>query len=460
MSWRPYATEKTKCMWLALFLCVLQTTLCSEQKEACSRKTSGLSLLSMQRTLLRTAKSDRILSRVRALVQERVNLTANRRFQPGEHCNTAAAHWHFSERPVRWKVPKKMRDLCRRKHRKHGIKHGHRRNWCWVAIKHQCKKLDKVKQPWSEVWKMARENDGVPKVLQERFDPLEHPEICDHPSSGRSVAWTPTEWQESHAWLKQHVAVYVLNLATDTKRWQTVHEQLQKLGVSATRIEGVDLQKPGSLIEATQSGWIPDSFDMKQAERHCKRHAKKNKKKCGLRGTAGCASGHFKAQIQAHADGFPVALVLEDDSAIQDDFVPRLWSMLKTELPCDWDVVSLNSKCPFGRCVSKQLARVQPDFNEREQDCHFGVNFGTHGLLYRTERLPSIRRLMQNSTFNVMRPKCMDIDVALAAISNRLAYYAVPAVQFPSFLRHNTEFPSRRAAINKKRHSRKKKKRH
>jgi len=452
MTWVPYATLQNKCMWLVFFLCQLETTVCGKEA-ACSQMTSGSSLLSMQMTQHRTDSLSRVHAheRDRKLIrQDRLNLSANPRFQPGEHCNPAAPKAHFSERPARWEVPEVMKDLCRLKLEEHhdGINHGISRNWCWVAIKHQCKKLNKVKQPWSEVWEIARENNGVPTVLQDRFDPLEHPEICDQPSSGQSIARTPTEWQESHAWFKQHVAVYVLTLATDTKRWQNMHEQLQKLGVSATRIEGVDLQKPGSLVEARQSGWIPDSFDMEQAERQCQHVATK----CGLRGTAGCASAHFKAQIQAHADGFPVALILEDDTHIQDEFVPRLWSMVKTELPCDWDVVSLNSKCPFGRCVSKQLSRVQPDFNEHEQDCHFRVNFGTHGVLYRTERLPSIRQLMQNSTFDVMRPKCMDIDVALASISNRLAYYAVPAVQSPGFLAHITEFGSTRVAINTKWH--------
>jgi len=287
-------------------------------------------------------------------------------------------------------------------------------------------------------------------MLEERFDPLEHPKICDDPSSGRKVAWTLTEWQESRKWFKQHVAVYVLNLATDTGRWQRIETQLQELGVPATRIEGVDLREPNSLLAAKQSGWIPDSFDLEQAEMHAHSTVKKV---FGLRGSLGCASSHFKAQLQASADGFPVALVLEDDTFVQDDFVPRLWNMLKTELPCDWDIVSLNSKCPFGRCVSKQLARVQPDFNEREKDCHFGVNFGTHGLLYRTERLSSIRQLMQNATFDKTRPLCMDLDVALAAVSNRLAYYAVPAVQYPGFMAHmNKEFSSTRFAINKRRH--------
>jgi len=380
---------------------------------------------------------------------ESLNLTASRHFQPGEHCNSAAALWDFSDRPTRWEVPEVWRDRCRLNHGKQDD--GINRNWCWVAIKDQCKKLDKVKQPWSQVWAMARANGRVPEMLEERFDPLEHPEICDEPSSGRSPAWTHTEWQESREWLKQHVAVYVLNLATDTQRWQYIKSQLEKLGVPAKRIEGVDLQEPSSLIEAKQSGWIPESFDMEQAEMHAQ--SSKVKKIFGLRGSAGCASSHFRAQLQASADGFPVALVLEDDTLVQEDFVPRLWSMVKTELPCDWDVVSLNSKCPFGRCVSKHLARVQPDFNEREQDCHFGVNFGTHGLLYRTERLSSIRQLMQNATFDVTRPVCADLDVALASVSNRLAYYAVPAVQFPGFMVHmNGEFSSARFAINKRRH--------
>jgi len=380
---------------------------------------------------------------------ESLRVTTHRRFQPGEHCNPAVELLEFPDKPKYWELPEEWRERCRLNHGKQDD--GTNRNWCWVAIKNQCKLLDKVKQPWSQVWAMARANGKVPEMFDERFDPLEHPEICDEPSSGQSLAWTPTEWQMSREWLKQHVAVYVINLATDAKRWQYIQAQLEQLGLPAKRIEGVALQESKSLMEAKQSGWIPDSFDMEQAEMHAQ--SSTLKKISGLRGSAGCASSHFKAQIQSYSDGFPITLVLEDDTLLQEDFVPRLWNMVKTELPCDWDVVSLNSKCPVGRCVSKHLARVQPDFNEREQDCHFGVNFGTHGLLYRTERLPSIRQLMQNATFDVTRPPCMDLDVALASISNRMAYYAVPAVQFPGFMVHeNRAFVSTRAKINKKRH--------
>merc|ERR1719401_2319626 len=104
-------------------------------------------------------------------------------------------------------------------------------------------------------------------------------------------------------------------------------------------------------------------------------------------GTLGCASAHFKVQMQALADMSPLALVFEDDSWPEDDFVERLWSLVEEELPCDWEVTSLMSTCPYGMCVSRHLTRVQPDGNEPELGCRQGVNWGMHGMLYRTSSL-------------------------------------------------------------------------
>merc|ERR1712232_915569 len=107
-------------------------------------------------------------------------------------------------------------------------------------------------------------------------------------------------------------------------------------------------------------------------------------------GTTGCAAAHFKAQMKAIADGAKLAIIMEDDSWPSDDFVPRLWSLVREELPCDWEVVSLSSRCPFGKCISPHLTRV-PDGNEPEDRCRHGVNYGMQGILYRIESIPEVQ---------------------------------------------------------------------
>jgi hypothetical protein len=113
------------------------------------------------------------------------------------------------------------------------------------------------------------------------------------------------------------------------------------------------------------------------------------------------------------------------------------------ELPCDWQAVSLNSRCPFGRCISPHLSRVQPDANEPQWRCRHGVNYGFQGMLYRTNEIENLQRVWKPVVFNESQPHCLDVDVALASISDQVQFYAVPASQNPGFLREVSEGSSR-----------------
>merc|ERR1719414_1189520 len=70
-----------------------------------------------------------------------------------------------------------------------------------------------------------------------------------------------------------------------------------------------------------------------------------------------------------------------------------------------------------------------------------------HAVLYRTQALADIQILWKQAVFDEERPHCMDVDVALASISDRVGYYAVPSVQDPGFLRE-TNHKSARWDIN------------
>jgi len=152
-------------------------------------------------------------------------------------------------------------------------------------------------------------------------------------------------------------------------------------------------------------------------------------------GTISHASLHFKAQNQIVKDGALLGLVLEDDSYLIDGFVANLWRIVTTELPCDWDIVQLLARCPYGRCISKHLARIQPDGNEPDWRCRAGVNLGMHAMLYRTGSLPAVQELWQATTFNEKSPQCLDVDVALASISDRVGYYAIPSSHTPGLVK-------------------------
>jgi hypothetical protein len=171
----------------------------------------------------------------------------------------------------------------------------------------------------------------------------------------------------------------------------------------------------------------------------------------------GCAAAHFKAQAWALGDRWPLALVLEDDTIVSEDIVVRLWALVREELPCDWEVLSLLSRCPFGECISQHLSRVWPDGNEPTSLCRAGVNLGLHAVLYRASALPQLLEQWRHAVFNggggggpsgkEEGTGCWNADAALASISDRVGYYAVPAVQEPGFA-WEASFASSRLDIN------------
>jgi hypothetical protein len=291
---------------------------------------------------------------------------------------------------------------------------------------------------------MAAGSGSAPPRTQEPFDPVQHPQVCDRADAGRNRQWTNQEKALAREWFRNHVGVYVLGLFDDLGRWNMISERLKQLRLYATHVNGVDMRPSGALADAKEAGWVPKSFNFTRAQELAYRP---EQNMGSILGTLGCASAHFKAQSKVMADGLPLAVVFEDDSWPSDDFVERLWSLVHEELPCHWDVASLYSRCPYGSCVSQHLLRVRPDTNEPAWRCHQGVNWGMQAVLYRTESLARIQIPWKHAVFNESRPHCMDIDVALASISDTVNYYAVPAVQDPGFV-YETNHPSLRWGIN------------
>lgn len=342
-----------------------------------------------------------------------------------------------------WRLSPLWKRVCEEKNQRMGKNSGDR-NWCWIGVKRQCHANLKAHHSWSELQSLASKDGSVPPVSDEPFDALENPKVCDRPWFGKARPFTAAEYETARRWMKSHVAVYVLNLPTDRERWDMVSKRLQSLNIWATRVSGVDMRIPGGLSLAKRMGWVPDGFNFSTAQEMAYRpeHAMGS-----ILGTLGCASAHFKVHDRILADGSPLGLVLEDDSWLEDDFIPRLWTLVTEELPCDWEVLALYSRCPYGRCVSPHLSRVQPDANEPAWRCRQGVNWGMHAILYRAETLRKVQEVWKQAVFDENRPHCLDVDVALASISDKVGFYAVPAVQDPGFLRE-TNHPSARWNIN------------
>lgn len=318
------------------------------------------------------------------------------------------------------------------------------RNWCWVGVKDICHKSIHRPLNWAGYRKEAYRMGRSPSPLDAPFEGLQNPELCDQPDLGLPSPYTSEESAKATKWFKENIKVYVVNLPKYVERWNMVSSRLAELGIEANRSLGVDMEEPGMLDQAKAAGWVPKSFDFNKAQGVA---YGPRLQEGSVLGTVGCASAHFKVQQQMIKDGGLLGLVLEDDSYLMDGFIVHLWRIVTTELPCDWDILQLLGRCPYGKCISKHLARVQPDGNEPEWRCRAGVNWGMHGMLYRISNLPAVQELWKEAVFNELSPHCLDVDIALASISDRVGYYSIPNSQTPGLLK---EMPlgSARYAIN------------
>lgn len=354
-----------------------------------------------------------------------------------EFCNTSAPIPVPAMRT--WDLPDSWKRVCEMKNRNE--KYPYERNWCWVGLNTMCHWNLKSHNSWASFQEMASSQGYAPPARDQPFSPLENPEICDRPENGAIRNWTAEEKETARRWFKDNVAVYVLSLpGLGDKRWKMIRQRLDELQIWATRVPGVDMRMPGALDAAKGEGFVLEKFNFSKAQStaYLWKHQMGS-----ILGTVGCAAAHFKAQTKVIADGSPLAIIMEDDSWPTEDFVPRLWSLVREELPCNWEVTALLSRCGYGRCISPRLMRVMPDANEPAWRCHQGSNWGMHAVLYNVARLPRLQPLWQRTVFNEDRPHCMDVDVALASISDKVAFYAVPAVQDPGFVKENNHRSAR-----------------
>jgi hypothetical protein len=328
-------------------------------------------------------------------------------------------------------------------------------NSCWAWTKRMC-----YEKGGNISWRDAQSQVGhLSPTFEEQPMGLGYDSVCDRPENGAALVVTKEETLAARKWFREHVSVYVLNLRSEELRLKTISARLTELGVAFTRVPGVDLTQPGALDDARQRGFVPKTYDYAKAAANGKLVSNSMQ---GIAGSMGCGIGHLGALEKAHQDwaaqeqlsadlGPPeeLALILEDDVRLSDDFMVRLMRLIEDEVPCDWEALSLRSMCPYGDCLSPHLSRVRPDGNEPYGRCYHGVNYGFYAMLYQRSKLGRIRHLLSETMWEEDRPRCLDIDVALASISDDLAYYAVPGSQYPSFLSFfETSMDSKRSQHN------------
>eukprot|EP00929_Paragymnodinium_shiwhaense_P069133 TRINITY_DN34873_c0_g1_i1.p1 TRINITY_DN34873_c0_g1~~TRINITY_DN34873_c0_g1_i1.p1 ORF type:complete len:575 (-),score=94.37 TRINITY_DN34873_c0_g1_i1:115-1839(-) len=312
-------------------------------------------------------------------------------------------------------------------------------NECWAWVKREC-----YRQSGNVSWAQCQTKAGAGLLvppMEETVLGLQRSQTCDHPSHGALASFPSRHGNETRAqrlaadraWFNANVQVYVVNLQNATHRWQRISDHLHALGIEGfTRIEGVNMMHEGAVDAVKQEGLMPPAFDVVKASVAA---LSKENYMGGLMGTLGCATAHMRALAHAGAHSAkPLSLILEDDVSLVDDSLIKVRHLLEQEAPCDWQVIALRSNCPYGECVSRHLSRVRPDGNEPASRCHHGVNYGFYSMLYRTATVWHVRKTLYSRMWKEDEPRCLDIDVALAAVSNSVGYYAVPGSQYPGLV--------------------------
>uniref|UniRef100_A0A7S4R271 Glycosyl transferase family 25 domain-containing protein n=1 Tax=Alexandrium monilatum TaxID=311494 RepID=A0A7S4R271_9DINO len=321
---------------------------------------------------------------------------------------------------------------------------------CWAWVKKVGCYESVGTLSWRDGQKKAALGGFAPEPSAQLMSGLRSPDICEHSELGVLSATPSLEESRAAAkWFRDNVGVYIINLDRDVKRLKDANRMFRRLNLTFTRIPGVDLSEPGGLDLAYRDGLVPSGFSFSLAQM---RANSSYQGMGGILGTAGCAAAHLNAMREVVEDlqpargepsAKPLALILEDDVVLRDDFAVKLRRLLHTEAPCDWEALSLRSMCPYGTCISPHLTRVEPDGNEPADRCRHGVNYGFLAMLYQVRRLSDVRTRLAKTVWDDERPRCLDVDVALASISDQVAYYAVPAMQRPGFVTLRDETSSR-----------------
>lgn len=118
-------------------------------------------------------------------------------------------------------------------------------------------------------------------------------------------------------------SIFVISLLNSTDRQQAISKQLARHALSFTWLDGVD----GRRMSADERASV---YSAQRAESEGGRQLNA--------GEIGCALSHQKVYRQMLAEGLPLALVLEDDAALDSDFAKRLHEICEET---DWQAVDL-----------------------------------------------------------------------------------------------------------------------
>ncbi|CAE7253857.1 pyk3 [Symbiodinium natans] len=233
-------------------------------------------------------------------------------------------------------------------------------------------------------------------TLDDSSAPLSDASLCDDVRLGRPRSWTKEQEQKSLAWFHRNVEIYVLEMPGLVL--DSAHETLASLssqGLRAAPVAGYDLNMDLDMQAAIADGSLPADFDLTAFKQQVY--------------ALSLAASHFHIQNLARraVPPKPITLVLEDGVALAEDFRHKVWSLIQEETPCDWNVLSLSSGCPVGRCTSPHLARIDPNLGlSMLERCQEATSRGFRGILYRTGTLADFQTRWMQVAFDPGHPDC------------------------------------------------------
>ena len=128
--------------------------------------------------------------------------------------------------------------------------------------------------------------------------------------------------------------ILVINLAGSTARWQKVSAELRAYGLAFERHEAADGRILPKDELARLAPWEPDTFFKPLSP-----------------GEIGCFLSHVSAAERIVREGWPRALVLEDDFLLADDFDGRLADLLAMPV-CTADLIKIEGELRGGEPVA------------------------------------------------------------------------------------------------------------
>lgn len=323
--------------------------------------------------------------------------------------------------PPQFKAWKATSSRCQQLRNELSSRESTRKLDCWEVLVSTCAALGEKNcgSTWKEALSGASHRLRMP--LDEPKYPLDDISLCGG-KSGISRSWTFEERRKAKSWFERNVQVYVLEMPglVLSDKHETIFDLTQH-GLEAAHVAGFDLLSSSDLEAAHFSGSVPTAFNETLLRDQAYAISK--------------AASHFHIQNLASTSPAPkpIALVLEDGVGLATDFREKVWALIQEEIPCDWDVLSLSSSCPAGRCISPHLARIGPHPDENQQ-CDKTVSGGFGGILYRSAAVADFRKRWMEVAFDANHPNCLNLDASLKALSDEVAFYAVPAVQTPRIL--------------------------